>query len=354
MPCLSFVQDINKFAGPHPAKETLQEVPNRVASLMLDHKNTLLTYRQIQIIEAIAEHGSIGQAAEALHMSQPAVTRALQQIEDMLEVKLFDRTPNGVMPTVFAEPILKHAKSIHIAMRETKRELQVLKTPSLKQLSVGSGIHSTEIWVNRAVALLALADHDAKITVDRYDWNDLLTHLQAGAVDYGLGEIGELQDDQTLNIEPVAELDLHFVCGAGHPLAQKSDVSAEHITQYPMVGNKLARPIAAHFRDHIGQLGQFDSHSGGIFSAIRVTSLNAIKLALTASDAVSVMPLDSIRSEVQSGQLVALDRSNMPWLIGRIGFIASKSRVATPLMKAFRNAVLDVEIQRRNGPIRNA
>lgn len=309
-------------------------------------ERSLPTFRQIQIIEAIAQRRSIGQAAEALNLSQPAVTRALQQIEDELGVKLFERTPNGVVPTVFAEPILKRARSIEEKIRETERELQRLTSPDAHQLKIGSGIHSTEIWVNRAVASMALADHNLKITVERYDWNHLLDYILYGEIDYGVGEISEISESDDLHVEPLAQLQLYFVCNANHPLARVPQPTTEQIVQFPMVGNKLAKPIAAQFGNDIGRFGYFDPQSGGIFSKIAVTTLNGIKLALRASDAIALMPIESARQDIKAGTLVALDRSHMPWLTGHIGFIAKKSRRPTILMRAFRKAVLEIEAQR--------
>lgn len=309
------------------------------------------TFRQIQIIEAIAQRRSIGQAADALHLSQPAVTRALQQVEYALGVKLFERTPIGVVPTAFAGPILKRARSISDAMRETERELQRLTSPGTSRLRIGSGIHSTEIWTNHAVASMVLADHTLKITVDHYDWNDLIDHIRDGAIDYGLGEISEISTREDLAVEPLAELQLHFVCNPDHPLTRITQPSTEQIAQFPMIGNKLAQPIAAHFQNHIGRLGNYDPETGGIFSMIAVKALNAIKLALAESEAIALMPIDTVRQDVEAGTLVALDRSYMPWLIGRIGFISARTRRATPLMQAFRKAVIAIEAKRSGNGI---
>lgn len=312
-----------------------------------DERYAPLTYRHLRVIQAVAQHGGIGRAAEILFMSQPAVTRALQQAEDLLGVKLFDRTPNGVMPTIFAEPVLKRAQSIHAVMRDTENELRILKSPELSQLRIGSGIHSTELWVNKAVAAMALADHQFKVTVERYDWSDLLRQIQDGNIDFGLGEISELETSRDWLVEPLAELDLYFICGVHHPLGQKQNITIADIRQYPMVGNQLVRKITEHFGGQIGRLGEIDARSGGMFSAIRMTSLNAIKLVIAESDGLAIMPIDSVCREIQHGQLIALSRANMPWLVGRIGFISSRFRPMSPAMKVFRKAVLDVEAERK-------
>ena len=313
----------------------------------LSDDRPFLSYRQIRIIEAIAEHRGIGQAAEALHLSQPAVTRALQSVEDMLGVRLFDRTPNGVLPTIFAEPILKRARSIDAAIRETERDLKKMQMPELNRLRVGAGIHSIEIWANRTASMLALANHDVQISVTQYDWNDLIAHVLDGSLDISLGELSELEDRPDISVEPLAELPLHFVCRAHHPLVKIENPILEDISRFPMVGNKLAKPLAAHIQSRLGQLGVVDAEAGGIFSAIRVTNLNAIKQSLLASHAVAVMPLESIKQDLASGELIALGRHNMPWLIGRIGFITAKARKASALSLTFRKAVLEIEAERR-------
>lgn len=305
------------------------------------------TFRHIQIVEAIARHRSISQAAESLHVTQPVVTRALKQVEEILGVPLFDRTPYGVMPTVYAEPILKRAQSIQTAMRETERELSKLHTNDLNRVRIGAGIHSIEIWGNRALASLVLQNPDLKISLESYDWNDLIGDLVAGQIDYAISEISELTGRTDIAIEHLADLDLHFVCNVSHPLASGAVPDVAEICRYPMVGNKMVRRLAERFQHSIGRLGEYDHQTGGIHAAIRVPTLNAIKHVLTASDAVALMPLGSVHAELVARTLVALPRDAMPWLIGQIGFIAAASRHMTPPMTAFRKAVMAVEHNRR-------
>lgn len=311
------------------------------------------TYRQIQIIEAIARHRAIGQAAAALHLSQPAVTRTLQTVEDMLGVRLFDRTPNGVVPTVFVEPILRRAPSLELKMRETDRELENLRKPQNRQLQIGAGIHSIEIWGNRALASLVLSDPDLQISIHQYDWNDIISKLIDGSIDYGIGEISALQSREDVVVEPLANMELYFVCGAHHPLVSINNPDIDDVIQFPMVGNKMTAYIARNFKRKPGRLGAIDHETGGISSAIRVSSASAIKHILIGSDAIAIMPLETVRNEIEAGSLVALGRRAMPWLTGRIGFIAARSRKVTPLIRTFRDAVLTIEKQRQKGQMAN-
>lgn len=305
------------------------------------------TFRQIQIIEAIARHRSIGQAAEFLHVSQPVVTRVLKQVEEILGVQLFDRTPYGVMPTIYVEPILKRAQSIQAAMRETERELSKLRAHENDRVRIGAGIHTIEIWGNRALASLVLQNPDLKISLEHYDWNDLIGHLVAGQIDYAVSEISELTDRSDITIEHLTDLDLHFVCNISHPLASGAVPDIGEISRYPMVGNKMVCRLAERFRHHIGRLGEYDYETGGIHAAIRVPTLNAIKHVLMASDAIALMPQESVRAELAARTLVALPRDAMPWLICQIGFIAAATRRMTSPMTAFRKAVLAAEQHRR-------
>ncbi len=66
--------------------------------------------RQIRHLLAVAEHGNILRAAAAIHISQPALSRSIQNLEHELGVKLLERGPRGVAPTVYGTALLKHAR----------------------------------------------------------------------------------------------------------------------------------------------------------------------------------------------------------------------------------------------------
>src|SRR3982750_2737840 len=69
-----------------------------------------LKTRQLMLIVALAEEGNIHRAAQVLDMTQPAASKLLKDLEDMLEVPLFERLPRGMRPTWFGETMVRHAR----------------------------------------------------------------------------------------------------------------------------------------------------------------------------------------------------------------------------------------------------
>ena len=114
-----------------------------------------LKFRQIELVEAIATQKNISRAANNLNMTQPGLTRALQGLEMQLGVKLFDRLPGGLNPTVFAEPFLQRSARIRQEIQQTKLELRRLKRFSVGELVTSSGVMAAETWLHKAISKLS-------------------------------------------------------------------------------------------------------------------------------------------------------------------------------------------------------
>ena len=70
-----------------------------------------LKTRQLLLLVALAEEGNIHRAAQVLNMTQPAASKLLKDLEDALEVSLFDRLPRGMRPTWYGETMIRHTRS---------------------------------------------------------------------------------------------------------------------------------------------------------------------------------------------------------------------------------------------------
>jgi DNA-binding transcriptional LysR family regulator len=87
---------------------------------------------------AVAQAGTMGRAANALALSQPAVSKALAGMEQTLGVKLFDRTPHGAEPTLYGRSLLKWSRVVFDDLSQGIREIQNLADPTSGEISIGS------------------------------------------------------------------------------------------------------------------------------------------------------------------------------------------------------------------------
>ncbi len=182
---------------------------------------------------AVYELGSIGAAAEALHLSQPALSKSIHQLEEQLGTRLFERTPVGVIPTIFGETLSLHAKVIEAEIRNAVREIQTLTGATKGELSVGV----TPSIAAHIMPRVALRMHQERpgihIRVIEGLMEEHIPALRLGELDLAVG--GWMQGMHAdLVAETVLRDEAQVFCSAHHPLAGKK-VSLEALSDYPWV-----------------------------------------------------------------------------------------------------------------------
>jgi DNA-binding transcriptional LysR family regulator len=93
--------------------------------------------RDLHVFMAVAEHGNMANAADRLAISRPVVSKAISQLEHTLGVPLFDRSPQGVEPTLYGRALLKHGVAIFDELRQSVKEIEFLVDPTSGELRLG-------------------------------------------------------------------------------------------------------------------------------------------------------------------------------------------------------------------------
>jgi DNA-binding transcriptional LysR family regulator len=96
-----------------------------------------LRLRDLHILSTVVQWGSMAQAAKHLAMSQPAVSEAIAQLEDALCVRLLDRSPQGVEPTIYANALLKRGLAVFDELKQGIRDIEFLRDPGVGEVRVG-------------------------------------------------------------------------------------------------------------------------------------------------------------------------------------------------------------------------
>ena len=99
---------------------------------------TRLKLRQLRLLVAVGQHGSIQSAARDLSISQPAATKMIQDLELDFEVKLFERTNRGVVPTVFGDALIRHGKLLFAQVSNAAQALDELNEGNDGRVGVGT------------------------------------------------------------------------------------------------------------------------------------------------------------------------------------------------------------------------
>jgi DNA-binding transcriptional LysR family regulator len=177
--------------------------------------------RQLQTLLVIADCRSISRAAERLHVSQPAVTKSLRELERSLGVSLFERSARGLSPTRYGDSLIRHAKSISAELRHAGEELAALRGAATGRVSIGTAPIGAAKIVPQAVADLLHSQPGLVVNVVEGTHNTLLPAVAVGELDLFFGPLGDDGPGEGL-IEEVLFYDrLHIVARRHHPLAKR-------------------------------------------------------------------------------------------------------------------------------------
>src|ERR1700754_3276932 len=121
--------------------------------------------RQIGYFIEVVEQSSIGKAARALNLTQPALSKSLRQLEDEMGASLFDRTADGVRLTPSGKRFLLHARRIHVEFKNAKQELDELRGVHRGTINVGAIPVVARSVLPRAIAQLTSAHPGVLVSV---------------------------------------------------------------------------------------------------------------------------------------------------------------------------------------------
>lgn len=204
-----------------------------------------MTLVQLRHFVMLAELGAFVQASKALYLTQPALTRSIQALEDELGGRLFDRLGRRIALTPFGHEVLQRARRLVSdaeALKQTGKGLHAGLTGTLRiGLSSGPGaLLSTPL-------MLHMAEHHPKLQLQISRGNtELLVHeLRAQHLDAVVVDVRSMRPAADLQVSQVFELDAGFLVRPEHPLLQRGQaVGIDDVLAYPVASTPLSDEVA--------------------------------------------------------------------------------------------------------------
>lgn len=209
-----------------------------------------LKLRHFQLFLALDEQRNLHRAAEQLHMSQPAASKLLSDLEANLGIRLFDRHPRGLTPNWYGEVVIRHAHSMLSALRHTGEELNALHEGNAGTVAVGTVMAPAVTILTSAIERVHRDQPGLKISVDVDVSKVLVPRLLEGELDFAITRIPAGVDAEWFVFEEIGEEELCFVCRKGHPLADKTTLSLADMSAYPW----SLQPTGALMRQRVDSL----------------------------------------------------------------------------------------------------
>jgi DNA-binding transcriptional LysR family regulator len=293
---------------------------------------------------ALAQHGSFVRAAKALHISQPALSRSIQGLEQHLGTALFLRSASGVVPTDLGRLYIERARDLVRMADELELGVKQQRAIQSGHVSVGGGMYAVELLLGRAAGRFIEEYPGISMQVVTRSWDDLLRLLRARELDFFVAEVSTLVHE--LDIEIAGFADRHpvfFIARSGHPLANRTDLAAEEAFAWPFLSPTRLPPRV--FEPMLAAQRAV-SRSGAVVRPVptlECASLATLKRLLDETDSLTAAPLPLVAADLASKRFVALGTA--PWLHLNYGIVGLKGRPLTQAATRFREFVLEAELE---------
>lgn len=293
-----------------------------------------LDRRHLVHLSAVAKHQSVTQAAQELGITQPALSRSIQEIERILGLRCFDRLAQGVVPTSACRVILERAGTLLGDFERLERDAQRLAGSFAGTLAIGLGPAISAGSAILEVALL-IARHpklDVRIVVESA--GELLRRLQSFELDFFVGDQSLVQD-----LRPSFELEsIEYVgrlfCRDAHPILHARAPLGE-VTRYPVaVASAPARVVESMSR--VIREGN-PSLRPGWKPPLEVGSASVLEALLLESDFLGGSTAHAHAAALRSGALRIVPTP--PLYAGPVGPVRLRDRSLSPAGEALWKAV---------------
>jgi DNA-binding transcriptional LysR family regulator len=195
-----------------------------------------LKLRDLHILSAVVQWGSMAKASTHLAMSQPAVSQAIANLEDVLRVRLLDRSARGIEPTIYADALLKRGHVVFDELRQGIRDIEFLADRTAGEVRVASGEMLVAWLLPEVIDQLSRRYPETLVRVIRANTETLeFRELRERTVDLVLARIPTTFEAEDLDIDVLFDDPHRVVVGAESPWARRRKVTLADLVNEPWI-----------------------------------------------------------------------------------------------------------------------
>lgn len=257
---------------------------------------------RLRVFMSVAQNKSFTKASKELFISQPAITKHIQELELQYKTPLFERTKNRILLTKAGELLMLHASELCRRYRQLDFEMNMLTNHLTGTLNFGASTTISQYLLPPILASFILKFPDIKISLLNGNSREIEQALADGKITLGMVEGNSHQN--SMRYTPFMKDELVVVTHIGSTLAKYDEISLDQLCSFPLVLRENGS----------GTLDVFESVL--LHHHIKLSSLNiliqlgsteSIKLFLENSNCLGVVSIRAVSREIASGKLKIID-----------------------------------------------
>ena len=290
-----------------------------------------LTFRQLSVFEAVARHLSFSRAAHELHLTQPAVSMQVKQLEENVGTALFEQLGKKIYLTEAGHELSHYSRMIAQQLNEVEAVLSELK--GLKRGKLKISVASTaNYFAPQLLATFSQRFPTVTVSLNVTNRQALLQQLANNEMDMAI--MGQPPEGLDLVAESFMENPLVVIAPIKHVLARKKSIPLSRLEQETF----LIREEGSGTRIVMKRF--FDAHNIQLHTGMEMSSTEAIKQAVQAGLGLGVVSLHTVELELEASRLKVLDVKDFP--IRRHWYIVHrKDKRLTASAQAFKSFLID-------------
>ncbi len=288
--------------------------------------------RQVRHLTAVLEHGSVLRAAQAIHISQPALSKSITNLEAELGVRLFERGSRGVSPTIYGTTLLKHARLLLNQSEQALAEVQAIKGGHLGHLRLGVANFAIHFLPDVLAKLLA-SKPDLSVEIVEGTYEGLTPLVREGALDAVVSGLPPLHQAEDLVHEELNPEQFVRVCRPDYRPFYQPNVGPAALSKARWILPNRPQAII-----DLWELSFREARVAPPKPVLQSGSMMFIKAMLLSGQFVTVLPRGIVKPEVESGRLKAASFRN-PWARVMEGIIYRAGAVHPPALSALISAI---------------
>jgi DNA-binding transcriptional LysR family regulator len=258
-----------------------------------------LNFHQLHIFYTVAEKGSFSYAAQALHMTQPAVTMQVQSLEDYFGTKLFHRSTKKIELSEAGRTLMPFAKRSIDLIKETDISMSKFTQMLEGRLHLGASMTVGEYILPRLLGPFGKEYPNISISMKVINTRQILDEVLNHQLNFGIVEAEVHHPD--VHVEAVMNDELMLIVSKDHPLADMPIITLEEMLKYPFILREQGSGTRTVMEEELARAG---CDPGDMKIVMELGSTGAVKSAVEAGLGISILSQSSLKHEAALGVLV--------------------------------------------------
>lgn len=295
-----------------------------------------MNLRQLEHLAALAEEGTFARAAERVHLSQPALTRSIQMLEEELGLPLFDRHPRGATLTEGGALVLQRTQRVLFEAQALGRDVALFKNHDLGDARFGMGPYPTAALMADVLADLSSAHPLLSLSAVTNNWTVLEQQLRAEQIDFFVVERRGVPQVADLSVQPLSSHVCHWYARPQHPVFKARKPPLLNVLRNVQLASV---PLPAHMREEMRKALGFKPADALQFQ-VECNNFHPLKELAQRSDTVIYSPPSAVAGEVQRGVLRQLEFADSRGFALQFAIVHLAHRTVSPNAQRAMDAVV--------------